>query len=192
MHRIVLSSQSTYLVLLLPFRSLCGRALLQPLVAYYFLFLFHSCRPNHPAKMTEVPQASYTPLAAPLPPVPTEEVFTDLQWKTLLSLADTVIPSIRRPETATSRAQKVVSGEELDSAISTLTSSIEGPDAADLAARYLEEDVSSNPEFKEAIQRLFGRHVPTEARKGIALVLTALKYGYPLPLLHCHGSCSER
>lgn len=142
--------------------------------------------------MTEVPQASYTPLAAPLPPVPTEEVFTDLQWKTLLSLADTVIPSIWRPETATSRAQKVVSGEELDSAISTLTSSIEGPDAADLAARYLEEDVSSNPEFKEAIQRLFGRHVPTEARKGIALVLTALKYGYPLPLLHCHGSCSER
>lgn len=137
--------------------------------------------------MTPVPEVVYTPLAAPLPPAPTEEVFTDLQWETLLSLADTVIPSIRRRDTATSHTQKVVPGSKLDSAISTLKSTIEGPDAADLAARYLEEPASSNPEFKEAIRRLFGHYVHTEAKKGISLILTALKYGYSSPLLCWQG-----
>lgn len=122
---------------------------------------------------------TYAPLIAPLPPVPTEEVFTEPQWKTFLSLADTVIPSIRDRDAVTHRRQKGVSKEQLESAISTLQSSIGGPNAAELAVRYLEEDASSNPKFKDALQTMFARNVHNEGKKGLLLILSALKYEYP-------------
>lgn len=119
---------------------------------------------------------SFTPLAAPVPPVPNEEVFSELQWKTLLSLADTVVPSIRGPRSRKSRATKVVTQAKLDAAYQTLKASIPGPDAATLATQYLEENLTSIPEVRRGLQGLFSKHVHQEGRNGLSMVLTALKY----------------
>ena len=118
---------------------------------------------------------SYIPLVVPIPAVPDTELFSELQWKTLLSLADTVIPSIRTKETARP-SDKVVSSSELNGAISKLASRINGPDSVQAATKYMEENASSNPQFRVAIQRLFTSYVPTEGKNGLSLILNLLKY----------------
>ncbi|KAL4786325.1 hypothetical protein BJX76DRAFT_123919 [Aspergillus varians] len=117
---------------------------------------------------------SFTPLAAPLPPVSTEQVFSDLQWKTLLSLADTIIPSVRGPRVRKTRATKVVTQEKLDAALETLKASIPSPDADKIATQYLEENLTSIPGVRQALQRLFTLYVHREARNGLSMILTAL------------------
>lgn len=118
---------------------------------------------------------SYIPLDVPTPAVSDTEVFSDLQWKTLLSLADTVVPSIRTKEAARP-ADKVVSASELNGAISKLASRISGPDSVQIATKYMDENASSNPQFRVAIQRLFSTYVPTEGKNGLSLILNVLKY----------------
>lgn len=118
---------------------------------------------------------SYTPLEAPVPPLPEDDVFTELQWKTLLSLADAVIPSIAAAGAAKSPNQKTVPSAEIESALSTLQETIEGPNAGRLARQYLEESASSVPLFKESLHRVFGQYIYQEARKGVGFLLTALK-----------------
>lgn len=118
---------------------------------------------------------TYTPLDVPVPPVPAADFYTEQQWKTLLVLADTVIPSIRTPEPDQSSLVKVVPSAEWDAAVAVLASRIKGPDAARLAKQYLEEAPSSNPHFKPALQRLFGQFVHEEGRNGLGLILNALK-----------------
>ncbi|KAL2827599.1 hypothetical protein BDW59DRAFT_56234 [Aspergillus cavernicola] len=120
------------------------------------------------------PLVSFTPLAAPLSPVSTEQVFNDLQWKTLLSLADTIIPSVRGPRARKSRSTKVVAQAKIDAAHETLKSSIPSPDAAVLATQYLEENLTSIPEVRQALQRLFTQYVHQEGRNGLSMILTAL------------------
>ncbi|KAL2869247.1 uncharacterized protein BJX67DRAFT_370880 [Aspergillus lucknowensis] len=117
---------------------------------------------------------SFTPLAAPLAPVSTKEVFSDLQWKTLLSLADTVIPSVRGPRGRRSRSAKVVPQAQLDAAFETIKAGIPGPDAATIATQYLEEHLTSIPEVRQALQRLFTEYVHEEGRNGLSMVLNAL------------------
>ncbi|KAJ0418552.1 hypothetical protein BJY00DRAFT_178063 [Aspergillus carlsbadensis] len=117
---------------------------------------------------------SFSPSVAPLAPVSTEQVFSDLQWKTLLSLADTVIPSVRGPRARKSRSTKVVPQAKLDVALETLKAGIPGPDAGNLATQYLEENLTSIPEVRQALQRLFTEYVHQEGRNGLSMVLTAL------------------
>ena len=117
---------------------------------------------------------SYVPLDVPVPPIPQAELFSELQWKTLLSLADTVIPSIRSSGDANST--KVVPESQFSATVSTLASNIRDPDSVQIATRYLEESASSNPAFRDAIQRLFGSFVHQEGRNGLSFILNALKY----------------
>ncbi|KAL1864624.1 hypothetical protein Plec18167_009689 [Paecilomyces lecythidis] len=118
--------------------------------------------------------STYTPLDVPLPAPPTEKVFTDEQWKTLLALADTAIPSIRDRAAVTHRRQKGIPKEKLESAIATLKSSIGGPDAAEIAKQYLEEDASSNPQFRDALHVLFAYNIHSEGKKALLMILSAL------------------
>ncbi|KAE8151745.1 hypothetical protein BDV25DRAFT_128547 [Aspergillus avenaceus] len=123
--------------------------------------------------MTEQAVA-YTPLEVPTPPVPTREVFTELQWTTLMSIADTVIPSIRGPNAPKSTTAKVIPQSQYDATVSSLTASIHGPDSAAVAAKYLEENASSNPHFRPALQRLLSEYVHEEGRNGLSFILNAL------------------
>lgn len=126
--------------------------------------------------MSDQAVSTYTPLEVPLPPSPDASFFSDSQWKTLFAICDAIVPSIRTAATVKSSADKVISAGEWDAAISKLTSLIPGPDAAKVAAQYLEEDVSSNPAFRAAVERIMGDYVHEEGRSGFGLIMNALKY----------------
>lgn len=120
--------------------------------------------------------ASYTPLEAPLPPSPDTSFWSEAQWKTLFALCDAIVPSIRTAATVQSSKDKVISTGEWDAAISKLSSLIPAPDAAKVAAQYLEEDVSSNPVFRACVERVLGDYVHQEGKSGFGLIMNALKY----------------
>lgn len=124
---------------------------------------------------------SYTPQDVPLPPSPEVSFWSDAQWKTLFSLCDAIVPSVRTAATVRSSTDKVISTGDWDAAISKLTLLIEGPDAAKIAAQYLEEDATSNPVFRAYVERILGDYVHEEGKNGFGLIMNALKYGFP----HC-------
>ncbi|EAW07136.1 putative long chain fatty alcohol oxidase [Aspergillus clavatus NRRL 1] len=124
--------------------------------------------------MAEQTVTAYVPLDVSLPPIPTEQVFSDLQWKTLLALADTVIPSVRSPSSPKSLSTKVVPDCDLKAAVSTLASHMHDPEATKIAEQYLEETGSANPLFVEGLRRLFAEYIHQEGRNGISLILNAL------------------
>ena len=123
--------------------------------------------------------SAYTPLEVPLPADPDTSFFSEAQWKILFALADAIVPSIRTPATIRSPTDKVVSTAEWDSAVTKLSSIIPGPDAAKMAAVYLEEDVSSNPLFCAYVKRILGHHVHEEGKRGFGMIMNALKYLTP-------------
>ncbi|KAA8651367.1 hypothetical protein EYZ11_000935 [Aspergillus tanneri] len=124
--------------------------------------------------MADRASEAYTPLDVAIPPVPSKEIFSDLQWTTLLSIADTIIPAVRSPAAPASSSTKVIPQSQLNAAISALATTIHDPDAVALATRYLEEYPSANPAFREGIQRLFGSYVHEEGRNGMSFILNAL------------------
>lgn len=147
-------------------------------------------------QITPPTSKEYIPEEVPIPPLPTNQVLSDLQWTTLLSLADTVIPSIRPAERSTIvGSKKPVPLATLNHAVSSVAARIkdDGPEwmsstaATVLASRYIEEDVSSNQAFRDGLQRMFAVNVHEEGRRGISLVLSLLKYGL---LLLCIVSLS--
>jgi hypothetical protein len=118
----------------------------------------------------------YTPLDAPLFPIPDDPIFTAPQWQTLLSLADVVIPALTTARAGNKALhQKTVSAAQYDTAIATLTAQIKSPNAAEVARQYLDENASSLPAFKESFRRAFALNVPQESRNGLSLILTTLK-----------------
>jgi hypothetical protein len=133
--------------------------------------------------------SAYKPVEVPLPPAPAASFFTEQQWKTLYALADAIIPSIRNVTTSRGSKDIVISQDRWNTAISKLTATIPSPDAAKIAAQYLEEDVSSNPAFRACIERMFGDFVHEKERTGFGLILNALKYltipNYPYDVLTC-------
>lgn len=119
---------------------------------------------------------NYVPEEVPLPPAPDVTFFSDAQWRTLFSLTDTIIPSIRTLSTVRSVKDKVISTAEWETAVSKLSSLISGPDALAVATQYLEEDASSNPLFRAYVQRILGDYVHEEGKNGFGMILNALKY----------------
>lgn len=134
----------------------------------------------------------YSPLDVPLPPIPSVQIFSELQWKTLLSLADTVIPAVRpldrQSGSASTNTDKLIPEATLNNTISTLSTRIQAngqasEDCTQLAIRFLEESASSLPAFRDSLQRTFTDYVHEEGRNGISLILNALKYFAPEPSL---------
>ncbi|KAJ5114266.1 hypothetical protein NUU61_000025 [Penicillium alfredii] len=123
--------------------------------------------------------SNYTPLEVPLPPAPSAQFFSELQWKTLYALADAIIPSIRAPDSA-KRTDKVISAGEWDAAVTKLSATIPSPEATKIATEYLEEDASSNPAFRACVERVLGDYVHAEGKNGFSMILTALKYDQPV------------
>ena len=104
-----------------------------------------------------------------------------------MALADTVIPSIRSPTAYKSASTKVIPHSDLNRTLSTLSGSIASPDAATIAIQYLEEDASSNPRFREGLERLFSQYVHEEGRNGLGFILNALKYAIPVSGDQCRS-----
>ena len=131
--------------------------------------------------------AALLPLEVPSPPISTEEVLSEAQWKTFLSLADIFIPSIRAQDPSNSTdsilSNKLVPLHVLNHAVSSLAKRIrhDGTEITDpakatqLAYQYYQENASSNETFKEILQNTLANGVHQEGKNGILRILSALK-----------------
>ena len=130
--------------------------------------------------------STYQQLASPLPLLPDGELFTEDQWKTLLALTDTFIPSLTDIENRESfLTQLILPKDEYAKAQSTLVGAIpkdisfdsdnEYPSREELVRKYLEESASDVAGLKESLHRTIACYVPEDGRKGIAFILSALK-----------------
>ena len=119
--------------------------------------------------------ASIAPLATPLPPLPEGEVLTSAQWATLMSIGDTVIPSIQRPSHGSPDFLQTGS-TRYQSALDKVHASLSRKSSEEVAIAYLEENASLIPGIKESIHRTLVNYVRPEQRKGIAVILSALEY----------------
>jgi len=126
--------------------------------------------------MPKINTSPVTPKASPLPPVSTTDPLTPSQWRTLLALADTVIPSIVPETTANSSEELGVPETVYSSALTTIETTFHHGQTKELAREYLNERPSQIPAFRELIHRLFGTHLPTDVAKSLATSLTLLEY----------------
>ena len=124
--------------------------------------------------MTTTELNLFAPLDNPLPPPPEGEVLTAAQWRTLLAIADTVIPSIE-VSTASSKEKLAVQSSEYASAVDQIRNTTPLPIESETARNYLQENASSTPGFKESIHRRFGHYMREDALKGLRVVLSALE-----------------
>lgn len=114
------------------------------------------------------------PLDSPLPPVPEGDVLTESQWKTFLAIADTVVPSIEASSTP-SLDGLAVQPSEYTNAVQKIQRSVPPNAGTDVIQKYLAENASSVPRFKELIQRTFGHYMREDALKGIRVILSTLE-----------------
>ncbi|KMU82047.1 long chain fatty alcohol oxidase [Coccidioides immitis RMSCC 3703] len=120
----------------------------------------------------------------PLPPAPeTHDIFDPCQWATLLSIADAIIPSIRRKRAAVPACHHAVADKDYDDAIALLVAGSNDPDRLALAQNYLEENAVAIPAFKQSLCRTLALYVPPEARSALLRLLTLLNHrAFALPL----------
>ena len=126
--------------------------------------------------MTSTELDILAPLDTPLPPPPQGEVLTEVQWCTLMAIADAIIPAFT-VSTAPSNSydQLSIQASEYAKAVQQIEKSIPSASKGKVAQRYLQENASSTPGFKDSIHRQLGHYVREDAIKGIRVVLSALE-----------------
>ena len=122
--------------------------------------------------MTSTELKVFAPLAVSLPPPKSGKVLTDSQWNTLMSIADTVIPSVSTEQSPT---QLAIQASDYAASMEIVKKSISNQERAEIARQYLGEHPSSIPEFREAIARLLSDSLRDDAQKGIKVILSALE-----------------
>ncbi|OCK72804.1 GMC oxidoreductase [Lepidopterella palustris CBS 459.81] len=126
--------------------------------------------------MSALSTETVSPKAAPLPPLPEADPLTPAQWKTLLAIADAVIPSIQPFTKAAPTLELAIP----DNAYSTALTTLKGlaPQGTDerVAEVFLKESASSTPAFREALFRLVGFYMPQKNRNDLVMVLNMLNY----------------
>lgn len=130
------------------------------------------------------------PTATPLPDVPADEPFTQLNWTTLMAIMDTVIPSIGRESLSKQELNKrALPDAEYNAAADDIRSTLIDVPDGDLLDTYLDEKPSSIPRFQELLRMTFMQFVRDDGRKKMAFILGALNTrvgslmltGYSLP-----------
>jgi hypothetical protein len=91
-----------------------------------------------------------------------------------MAIADTIIPSVVVSSTP-SPNKLSIPASEYTTAISKLKTTIPTAEAADTAHKYLQENASSTPGFKETLHRQLGHYVRQDALKGIRVILSTLE-----------------
>ena len=116
------------------------------------------------------------PLANPLPDLPPGDPFTEDQWKILMAIMDTVIPSIRRETTTSNKVEQLtVSDVQYNAAVDHLKNTVVNPPTNESLDEYLDERPSANPRFQSLLKRYLGQYAPEDAKKGLSFVLSTLK-----------------
>ena len=114
-----------------------------------------------------------TPLDAPLPVPRGDKALNECQWVTLLAIADTIIPRLHLSSSDASEGLELPAAqyEVLKDTVSTRNSS----DNAEFATKFLEERPSASPEFRAFLERHLSDYLRQDARKGLRVILSALK-----------------
>ncbi|KAF3034157.1 hypothetical protein E8E12_004598 [Didymella heteroderae] len=123
-----------------------------------------------------LPTEPVSPKATPLPPLPKEDPLTPAQWKTLLAITDACIPSVKPISIANTKTEIAATDTEYSTALSTIRGLMpeSDPDATVAATDYLQDYASSNPAFKQELQRIFGLYMPSSTRQELTTVLNVL------------------
>jgi hypothetical protein len=116
-----------------------------------------------------------SPKATPLPPIPGDDPLTPAQWKTLLAIADAVIPAIKPMATANAKFEVPVADTAYSSAITAIKTLSPDSEADALATTYLQESASSNPAFRESLHRILALYMPQSQRNELIMVLNILE-----------------
>lgn len=116
------------------------------------------------------------PLASPIPPPVQEEVLNDDQWATLLAIADAFIPAIRSSATQSTSALALSSSEYTKLAQSLALQAAGGKDAAGTVHKYLAENASETPGFKDLVNRMLGDYSRSDAQNATSILLSVLGY----------------
>ena len=104
-------------------------------------------------------------LPTPLPPPLSDQIFTQEQWTTFLSLTEVFIPSITRAN---------VPKEAFEAALNEFQEILPADTNIDVVEKYLAETVANSDEFKEAVRQRFARYIPKPQCAGLAFLMTAL------------------
>jgi hypothetical protein len=125
-----------------------------------------------------LPTKPVSPKATPLPPLPTEDPLSPEQWKTLLAIADAIVPAIKPASVANVQTEVAVTDNDYSTAISELrgVTPEDDPDAEAAAKDYLAESATSNPAFQLELQRIFSMYMPQSTKNQLGMVLNILKY----------------
>jgi hypothetical protein len=119
------------------------------------------------------------PLATPLPEPPAGEAFTSDQWQILISIMDTIIPSIRCESLASDAlSHLIIPDEQYDATVVRLKkATVASPDSPDGKSleNYLDEKPSDNTDFQDLLKRSLVHFAKEDARKGLAFILSILK-----------------
>ena len=118
------------------------------------------------------------PQASPLPPLPDNDVLTTEQWSILSAIADTIVPSFTACKG--NRLLQHPLRREIYETVERRIEQLAKPEQDDgLVAKYLGENATAQPEFRDNISRLFAYYLNDEARSGLIKVLSLLKYVLP-------------
>ena len=124
--------------------------------------------------MTSTELNLLAPLESPLPPPPEGEVLTATQWRTLMAIADAIIPSIEVSATP-SHDKLSLQASDYANAIDQVKRYTPTSADGEAAQRYLQESASSTPGFQESIHRQLSRYVREDGIKAIRVILSALE-----------------
>ncbi|KAI9740775.1 MAG: hypothetical protein M1818_004740 [Claussenomyces sp. TS43310] len=140
------------------------------------------------AAMSEM--KTIAPHASPLPEGPAKEYFTAGQWLALMSIMDTVIPSIHResPTANNTLPQLVLTDKQYHAAVKRLKGAAVIPPAHLALDDYLNEKPSDIPAFQDLLLRTLVLYSSEDTRRNTAALLSALNTRLGSLLLTGYGT----
>ncbi|OAG03790.1 long chain fatty alcohol oxidase [Paraphaeosphaeria sporulosa] len=121
-----------------------------------------------------LPTATVSPKASTLPPIPAGDPLTPPQWKTLLAIAETIIPTVKPASIARSRTEIAVTDNEYSAHISKLRGLTPEPNGDEAAKALLDDNPASDPVFREELRRVIALTLPQSNKKDLSMILNIL------------------
>jgi hypothetical protein len=137
---------------------------------------------QHASKEEQIASKESDNMAAPGPTVPTEVIekpvenpFTEAQWTTLMSIMDTIIPSIQIDTNTNQTDHQSIPQKEFEAAVDSLKKTVDEKRDTRIFEEYLNKKASDEPKFQNTLKHAFGKLLPEANRKGMAFILSTLE-----------------
>jgi molybdopterin-guanine dinucleotide biosynthesis protein A len=104
--------------------------------------------------------------SSPVAPIPGEDPLTKDQWRTLMAIADTVVPTVvEKSKGKTAFKALAVDSVDYSRALTTIEKHASHSQRRDIASEYLKERPSQLPAFREAVHRFLALNTPHDLLK---------------------------